>query len=141
MPLAKITFATPADPARRDLASRAVHRAIVDALGVPEKDLFQILRDADAAEVRYDSEYMLEGRRDADFVILEITLSLGRTLELKRNLYRAVVDNLVAALGITPSNVFVTLYEVAKENFSFGEGRAQLADLPWPPLPAAPASP
>lgn len=105
MPLAKITFAGAADAARRELASVAVHRAIVDALGVPEKDRFQILR--------------------------------GRTLELKRELYRQVAENLERALAISASNVFVTLYEVAKENFSFGDGRAQLADIPWPPVPVA----
>jgi phenylpyruvate tautomerase PptA (4-oxalocrotonate tautomerase family) len=54
-------------------------------------------------------------------------MSVGRTLEQKRALYKAIAHNLAARPGVRPEDVFVNLVEVAKENWSFGNGIAQYA--------------
>ena len=46
---------------------------------------------------------------------MQITLSAGRTLEQKRALYKR------------PQDAWINLVEVAKENWSFGEGVASYA--------------
>jgi phenylpyruvate tautomerase PptA (4-oxalocrotonate tautomerase family) len=53
-------------------------------------------------------------------------MSSGRNLEKKRRLYRRIAHNL-AALGVRREDVWINLVEVAKENWSFGNGVASYA--------------
>ena len=45
----------------------------------------------------------------------------------KQALYEAIADGLSTSLRIRPEDVFITLVEVKKENWSFGNGVAQYA--------------
>ena len=47
---------------------------------------------------------------------------------MKKDFYRAVADGLHARLALRKEDVFISLVEVAKENWSFGDGQAQYAD-------------
>ncbi|MBV8973503.1 MAG: tautomerase family protein, partial [Sinobacteraceae bacterium] len=55
-----------------------------------------------------------------------ITLNHGRTLEQKKAFYRRVAGDL-SELGVRPQDVFINLVEVARENWSFGNGEMQYA--------------
>jgi 4-oxalocrotonate tautomerase len=57
-----------------------------------------------------------------------VTLNAGRTVDAKRAFYQAVADGLNQKLGIRREDVFISLIEVAKENWSFGNGEAQYAE-------------
>jgi phenylpyruvate tautomerase PptA (4-oxalocrotonate tautomerase family) len=48
-------------------------------------------------------------------------------VEQKRAFYRLIADDLHASLGLDRQDVFINLVEVAKENWSFGNGEAQYA--------------
>ncbi len=48
-------------------------------------------------------------------------------MELKKKFYRALADRLSAELGVRREDVFISLVEVKKENWSFGNGIAQYA--------------
>ena len=60
-------------------------------------------------------------------VFIQITMSAGRTLEVRKALYARIVSRLRERPGVRPEDVFVSLVEVAKENWSFGNGMAQYA--------------
>jgi len=60
-------------------------------------------------------------------IIIEITLNVGRTVETKKNLYADIVRRLEESADVRPDDVMVSLVEVAKENWSFGGGRATYA--------------
>ncbi|HEV8493710.1 MAG TPA: tautomerase family protein, partial [Candidatus Angelobacter sp.] len=62
-----------------------------------------------------------------DLVIIQITMSAGRTLELRKCLYRRIADLLHQEAGLRKEDVFINLVETAKENWSFGNGEAQYA--------------
>ena len=62
--------------------------------------------------------------RSADLIIIEITLNQGRTLEIKKSLYADIVARLGPALDVRPDDVLISLIEVTKENWSFGNGLA-----------------
>jgi 4-oxalocrotonate tautomerase len=66
--------------------------------------------------------------RTNDLLIVEITLNVGRTVEVKRALYAAIAENLQRDPGIRKDDVLVSLIEVTKENWSFGGGRATYAE-------------
>ena len=104
----------------------AIHRALVEAVGVPPLDRFQLLTEHELGDIVYDSNY-LGIARTSNLVIVQITLSQGRTLEQKRALYRRIAANLASAVGLRKEDVWINLVEVAKENWSFGNGIASYA--------------
>ena len=126
MPLVRISLAKGKPEAYRRKVGDAVHRALVEAVGVPPLDRFQLLTEHEPGDLVYDSNY-LGIARSGDLVIVQITLSAGRTLEQKRALYRRIAANLAAAVGLRPQDAWINLVEVAKENWSFGNGVASYA--------------
>jgi len=126
MPLVRISLVKGKPAAYRRKLGDAIHRALVEAIGVPELDRFQLLAEHEPGDIVYDSNY-LGIARTSDIVIVQITLSFGRTLEQKRALYRRIAANLAAAVGLRPGDAWINLVEVAKENWSFGDGVASYA--------------
>lgn len=103
-----------------------VHRALVETIGVPALDRFQVIRTHAPGGLVFDPEYLGIHRTDG-VVFVQITLSVGRTLEQRRALFAAIARNLAASPGVRQEDVFVNLVEVTKENWSFGNGIAQYA--------------
>jgi 4-oxalocrotonate tautomerase len=126
MPLVRISLVKGKPEAYRRKVGDAVHRALVEAIGIPPLDRFQLLTEHEPGDLVYDSNY-LGIARTSDLVIVQITLSAGRTLEQKRALYRRIAANLAAAVGLRPEDAWINLIEVAKENWSFGNGVASYA--------------
>jgi phenylpyruvate tautomerase PptA (4-oxalocrotonate tautomerase family) len=122
MPFVRID-ALRADRAKLDALGRAVHEALVDAIGIPEDDLFQVLTSHDGT-IRYDPDY-LGVHRDDGIVFVDITLRSGRTDEQKKNLYAKVAELASKYADVEPRNVFITLHENQFADWSFGEGIAQ----------------
>ena len=104
----------------------AVYRAMVDTLNVPLKDKFQVITEHAPGSLVYDPDY-LDIERGDGFIAIQITLNEGRSVEMKQAFYRRVADDLRRELDVRPQDVFVSLVEVKKENWSFGNGVAQYA--------------
>ena len=126
MPLVRISLAKGKPEAYRRKVGDAIHRAMVETINVPPLDRFQLLTEHEPGDLVYDSSY-LGIARTADILIVQITISVGRTLEQKRALYLRIAANLATAVGLRPEDAFVNLVEVAKENWSFGNGVASYA--------------
>ena len=125
MPLVRISLVKGQPAALRRSIGDAVHRAMVEAIDVPQRDRFQLLTEHEPGDLVYDSAYLGIARSD-NIVIVQITLSTGRSLEKKRKLYRRIAHNL-GELGVRREDVWINLVEVAKENWSFGNGVASYA--------------
>jgi 4-oxalocrotonate tautomerase len=110
----------------RTALGHGVHQALVETIGIPARDRFQVIAAHPDDGLIFDAQY-LGIPRTARVVFIQITLSVGRTLEQKRALYAAIVRNLAADPGVRPEDVFINLIEVFKENWSFGNGIAQYA--------------
>jgi phenylpyruvate tautomerase PptA (4-oxalocrotonate tautomerase family) len=65
--------------------------------------------------------------RTDNLIIIQITLSEGRTEEKKKLLYKTIAESLNRELAVRLEDVFINLVEVKKENWSFGNGIAQYA--------------
>jgi 4-oxalocrotonate tautomerase len=126
MPLVRISLVKGKPEAYRRKVGEAIHRALVEAIGVPPLDRFQLIGEHEPGDLVYDSNY-LGIARSSDLVIVQITLSAGRSLEQKRALYRRIAANLSAAVGLKPQDAWINLVEVPKENWSFGNGVASYA--------------
>ena len=77
-------------------------------------------------ELGTTSKYFNIERTD-DLVLIQLTVSNTRTVEQKKALYRRIVERLGKNPGLRPQDIFLNLLEVAKENWSFGNGEAQYA--------------
>ncbi|MFI9844573.1 tautomerase family protein [Nonomuraea sp. NPDC051941] len=127
MPFVRID-ALRADPKRLEALGRAVHDALVEAIGIPQDDLFQVLTSHDGTRgtFRYDDGY-LGIHRDDDLVFVAVTMRAGRTADQKQALYRRIAELAEEYAGTEPRNVFVTVSENSLLDWSFGEGVAQYA--------------
>jgi phenylpyruvate tautomerase PptA (4-oxalocrotonate tautomerase family) len=103
-----------------------VYRTMTETMNVPSKDNFQVVSEHAADGLVYDPEYLGVARTDG-VVFIQITLNEGRTLEVKRAFYKALAERLRDELGVRVEDVLVSLVEVKKENWSFGNGVAQYA--------------
>jgi 4-oxalocrotonate tautomerase len=63
--------------------------------------------------------------RTDDLVITQLTVTNSRNLDQKKALFARIVEPLAEQPGVRPQDVFITLLEVDKENWSFGNGFAQ----------------
>jgi 4-oxalocrotonate tautomerase len=126
MPLIRISLLKGKPASYRRKVGDAVHQALVETIDVPAKDRFQLITEHDPEDFIYDREY-LGIARSRDLVIIQITMSAGRSLHLKRSLFRTIAERLAAAVQLRPEDVWINLVETAKENWSFGNGIAQYA--------------
>jgi phenylpyruvate tautomerase PptA (4-oxalocrotonate tautomerase family) len=126
MPLVRIDVLQEYTTEQKAALGDGVHQALVEAIGIPPLDRFQVIASHAAGDLVFDPTY-LGIPRTTGIVFVQITMSSGRTLDQKRALYKAIAKNLAARPGVRPEDVFVNLVEVAKENWSFGNGIAQYA--------------
>ena len=76
--------------------------------------------------MNFDPDY-LGIHRTNDCVFIQVTLNGGRTLEMKQAFYKTIADGLHEKLKLRREDVLISLVEVVKENWSFGNGEAQYA--------------
>ncbi len=124
MPLVRIQLIEGKSDAHRKAIVDGVYAALRQTYDVPQEDLFMQVEEFAARNFHFSRNY-LDIARSSDLVILQLTVSNTRTLDKKQALYRAIVRNLAENPGVRPEDVFINLVEVAKENWSFGNGVAQ----------------
>ncbi|MFC4015529.1 tautomerase family protein [Nonomuraea purpurea] len=126
MPFVRID-ALHADRKRLEAVGRAVHEALIDAIGIPRDDLFQVLTSHDGTRsmLRYDDYFGIH--RDDDIVFASITMRSGRTDDQKLALYRRIADLAKEYADLEPRNVLVMIHENTSIDWSLGEGVAQYA--------------
>ncbi|WP_267213017.1 tautomerase family protein [Chelatococcus asaccharovorans] len=126
MPLVHISLRAGKPEMYRQAIFDGLYRAMHETFNVPEDDQFMTITEHDAVNFRYSASYLAVDRSD-DLVYVQITANNTRTVEQKKLLFRRIVELLGENPGIRPQDVFVNLVEVAKENWSLGDGVAQYA--------------
>ena len=132
MPLAKIhVLEGQYDEARLHKVSSAVQNGLISALGIPPEDFFQIIHVLPRGQFLHTPSFLGLDYSD-ELIVLEITFISGRPKEKRLTLLKALNDQIVAAAGISPDDLLITLYETPGENISFGRGLAQRARISEP---------
>ena len=126
MPLVRIDLLQGKPTAYRERIGEIVYAAMRETLNVPEHDNFRVISEHAKEDLVFDREYLGIARTD-DCIFIQISLNGGRTIEMKQKFYKAVADGLHAELKVRREDVLINLVEVAKENWSFGNGEAQYA--------------
>jgi 4-oxalocrotonate tautomerase len=126
MPIVRIDFVGPKPADHGKKLGEIVYKAMEEAIKVPKDDKFQVITEHPPGGLNYPADY-LGNHHTADIVFIQITLNAGRSVELKKALYRRIADDIHAQLKVPTEDVIINLVEVAKENWSFGGGIAQYA--------------
>ena len=126
MPLSRVSLRRGKPAAHRQAILDGVYRAMRAVFDVPDEDRFMTITEHDEDNFSYSKNYLGIARGD-DLVMIQLTVNNTRTLEKKKALYRAIVENLTAYPGLRPEDILINLIEVLPENWSFGNGIAQYA--------------
>jgi len=122
LPLVTLTVRRPKSAEFKAAVLDAVHAALVST-GVPAADRFQRVLELGENDFRFDPAYPdLKSPRDADFVLIEILWSVGRSVKVKKKLLAELMESLARA-GLNTENVMVCFKETSWENWAFGGGR------------------
>lgn len=127
MPLVRIFVVEGKTENYKKTIGDVIHQSMVDTINCPDQDRFQLITESSLENILCTNEY-LGINYSNDLIIIQITLNEGRTVELKKNLFRAIAVGLNEQLEVRMEDVFISLVEVKKENWSFGNGIAQYAD-------------
>jgi len=126
MPLVRVSILKGKPPEYRRAILSNIYQAMIEAFGVPAEDRFMVLSEHDESDFAFSATY-LDIPRTSDLIMIQITANNTRTLDQKKALYAKIVELLVKNPGVRPEDVLISLVEVPKENWSFGNGIAQYA--------------
>ena len=108
-------------------AGEVIYEVLMDVFSVPKNDKFQIINRHPVGNLNIAPQF--HGNTYTDkILIIQIYLNSGRSVDLKKQLYKELTHRLVSELGCRADDVFINLVEVTKENWSFGQGLAQLVE-------------
>ena len=126
MPLVRIDTSDEWADSEVRLIGDAVFKTLQEVFSVPDGDKFQVISrhalcDLNIASSFHGMEYSNQ------ILLIQITLNEGRGPELKKVFYKTLVQDIQSVVNVRSEDVIVNLVEVCKENWSFGNGLAQLA--------------
>lgn len=122
MPLVTISLSKAWSIEDQKLIADGIHEAIV-GVGFPPADRFQKIHRLSKDQFHFDDRHpnLVEPRTEK-FVLIEIVISYGRSVEFKKELLTRIVQNLKNQPGISPHDIMVLFVETARENWAFAGG-------------------
>ena len=127
MPLVRINLSKSASAETIRSVSEVVYDAMINVANVPANDKFQIINRHADDELVYPAEGYLGVTYTPGIVFIQVTWNAGRTIEVKKAFYKAVAEGISSKAGIRIQDVFISLIDVAREDWSFGNGEMQYA--------------
>ena len=123
MPLVTIEIYKGKDKAYKQAIFDGIHDALVSAFRIPESDRNQRIYELD------EENFERNTNKSECFTIIQITAFKGRSPEAKRQLYRAIFDNLKRDPGISETDIIVCLNEPPLESWGIKGLPASELDL------------
>lgn len=126
MPLVQIHLVKGKTPKYIQAIADGIHQALMTAWKIPANDRFQMITEYKKSLFHFDKT--IWGMRRSDNVIAIYITSIKRSQAMKKKLYQELVKVLTKNPRVRKEDIFVTLVQVAREDWSFGKGLAQLLD-------------
>jgi phenylpyruvate tautomerase PptA (4-oxalocrotonate tautomerase family) len=124
MPLVRVSVSESVLPSERAAIAEAIYQAMRATIDIPEGDKFILVTPHGPDELFFDPHFMGVNRGGA-WMLVQIFLSQGRSVEKKQALYAAIARGLKDAVGIASDDVMIVLTENSYVDWSFGRGEAQ----------------
>jgi len=126
MPLVRVSLRHGKSAAYKQAIGDGIYKAMLETFAVPKEDRFIVVSEHAESEFQFSRTYLDIARSD-DLVIIQITANNTRNVEQKKAFFARTAELLSQNPGLRKEDVFINLVEVAKENWSFGNGIAQYA--------------
>jgi 4-oxalocrotonate tautomerase len=127
VPLVRIDLNKDAPAERVRAVSQAVYGAMADIANVPVNDKFQIVTRHTADEIIYPAEGYLGIKYSPDLIIIQVTWVGGRSTDVKKQFYRRIADVVHEKAGVRREDIWISLVDSGREDWSFGNGDMQYA--------------
>ena len=121
MPFARIDLIKGKSPDYRATVADVVYEGIVGVLKAPDGDRFIVVGEHAPENLIYDPRF-LGMERSPDFILIQVTSTVGNNKEAKLAFFRLIADELKSKLGVRPDDVMINLVFVQREDWSFGNG-------------------
>ncbi len=127
MPLVRIDVSKTASSALVRVIGDAVYDAMTALAGVPLHDKFQIVTRHERDELVFPADGYLGIEYSAEIIFIQVTWVGGRSTEVKKAFYRSVASTIAEKAGLRAQDVFISLVDSGREDWSFGNGEMQYA--------------
>lgn len=121
MPFIRTALPHGIEQARKQNIVQGIHDALVEAIGMPKDELFNLVTHYREDEFFFDRSF--NGiARSSELVVVEITMRRGRSDAMKRALYAAIARNLETNAAVSLKDVFIFTHENDYSDWSVGNG-------------------
>jgi phenylpyruvate tautomerase PptA (4-oxalocrotonate tautomerase family) len=121
MPFARIDLLKGKTAEYRATVADVVYKGIVDVLKAPDGDRFIVIGEHSPENLIYDRHF-LGWDRSPDFILIQVTSTVGNNKDSKLAFYRYIADELKSKLSVRPDDIMVNLVFVDRADWSFGNG-------------------
>lgn len=126
MPFVRTQVHRDLEQPQRAAIVQGIHQALVEAIGMPEDELFNMVTSYAPEEFFFSRTFNGYARSERP-VVIEITLRRGRSDAMKRELYQRIAQQLEQRAQVEPSDVFIFMHENDYSDWSVGGGRFAMA--------------
>jgi phenylpyruvate tautomerase PptA (4-oxalocrotonate tautomerase family) len=124
MPFARIDLLKGKTAEYRATVADIVYQGIVGVLKAPDGDRFIVISEHSPDNLIYDPHF-LGWDRSPDFILIQVTSTVGNNKDSKLAFFRYVADELKSKLSVRPDDVMINMVFVDRSDWSFGNGE------PW----------
>ena len=124
MPFARIDLLQGKSQGYRSAVADIVYRGIIEVLKAPDGDRFIVVGEHTAENLIYDKQF-LGFDRSPDFLLIQVTTTVGNDKASKLAFFRFIADELKSKLSVRPDDIMINLVYVDRSDWSFGNGE------PW----------
>lgn len=121
MPFVRTAMPKETEQPRKQRIVQGIHEALVEGIGMPKDELFNLVTEYGDGEFFYDRSFNGIARSES-VIVVEITMRRGRSDAMKRDLYAAITRNLEAMAAVSPKDVFIFMHENDYSDWSVGNG-------------------
>lgn len=121
MPFVRTAMPKGTEQSRKLRIVQGIHEALVEGIGMPKDELFNLATEYGDGEFFYDRSFNGIARSE-NLIVVEITMRRGRSDAMKRDLYAAITRNLEVTATVSPKDVFIFMHENDYSDWSVGNG-------------------
>jgi 4-oxalocrotonate tautomerase len=127
MPLVRIDISKTASRERVRDVGNAVYNAMTAVANVPENDRFQVVTRHEPDEIIYPEHGYLGIDYTPQLIIIQVTWVGGRSTDVKKKFFQHIADEIHAKQGVRKQDIWISLVDAGREDWSFGNGEMQYA--------------
>ncbi len=94
--------------------ANAIHQALITESAYPKEKKFQRFTPL------YSDNFIYPDDRSDEYLIIEISMFVGRSVDTKKSLIKRIYQNLLNDCQIAFQDVEITIFETRKENWGIG---------------------